>query len=57
MIRHIPPPIQSGLTKREWFLGMILQGLAANHIMINHFDNNDMIKKANQIVDKVFSEQ
>lgn len=53
---EIHPPFQKGLSKREWFAGMALQGLLALHSGEFPPDSNSAAKKSVEYSDALLAE-
>lgn len=51
-----PGPMTTGLTKREWFAGMALQGLLANPEYYNRYGIRNLIEECNDIADEMLKE-
>jgi hypothetical protein len=45
-----------GLTKREWFAGMALQGLCANSIPGNHHITENICKESVEMADQILKQ-
>lgn len=50
-------PAAEGLTKREWFAGMALQGFISNSVFFQGYSSNsDMARQAVDMADNLLSE-